>query len=222
MTSVFLLRHPQTTWNAAERYQGRLESPLSETGWTQVHMVAEAFAGQSLDAVYTSPLQRTLHLARELSARTCAPLRVDQRLTEIGQLPWEGLHLTEIERRYRDLYDRWRRRPDTVRFPGGERLTEVRDRGLCVLGELYARYPAGRVAVVTHSVVIQVLAASALCLDLRYIHRIPASNMSVTTLEGARLPGKVVGLNWTGPLFRSAVGALPSASPSSNTRRAAQ
>ena len=221
MTSVYVLRHPQTTWNAAKRYQGRLESPLSETGWSQVRMVAEAFTAQPLDAVYSSPLRRALTLAQELSATTDAPLQLDQRLTEIGQLPWEGLHLTEIERCYPDLYDRWRTCPDTVQFPGGENLNAVRDRSLAVLGEIYARYPEGSVAIVTHSVVIQTLAASALCLDLRYIHRIPVSNMSVTTLEGQNLPGDLVGLNWTGPLFRSAATPPPSASSPSGSRRAA-
>lgn len=222
MTSVYVLRHPQTTWNAAERYQGRLESPLSDTGWIQVREVAEAFAGQSLDAVYSSPLHRALHLAREVSATTHAPLQVDQRLTEIGQLPWEGLHVSEIERRYPDLYARWRRCPDTVQFPGGETLEAVRDRALSVLGEIYARHPDGSVAIVTHSVVIQTLAASALCLDLRYIHRVHVSNMSVTTFKGSQVPGQLEGLNWTGPLFRCATTSHGTAASRSGSRRAAQ
>src|SRR5438270_8091642 len=122
MTAVYVLRHPQTTWNATERYQGRLESPLSSQGKAQSRLVARAFAGEGLDIVYSSPLQRAMYLARELAQAVDAPLETDQRLTEMAQGVWEGLTRTQIEDRFKDIYAAWRDRPDSVQFPHGENL----------------------------------------------------------------------------------------------------
>src|SRR4051794_9332718 len=103
MTSVFILRHPQTTWNVQHRYQGRLEAPLTRTGRADARVVARTFAAQSVEAVYSSPLSRALDLATAIAAAAEAPLRVDGRFTEIALGPWEGLYRSEIEERFPEL-----------------------------------------------------------------------------------------------------------------------
>jgi broad specificity phosphatase PhoE len=205
MTAVYVLRHPVTTWNETERYQGRLQAPLSAQGRQQTQLVSEAFAGQTLEGVYSSPLDRALDLARSIADVTGAPLYVDERLTEIAQCPWEGLHVSEIRLRYPEMYEEWYQRPDRVRFPGGENLLEVRDRALSVLQDLFARHPEGQVVMVTHSVVIQVMVATALSLDLRWIHKVRVSNAGITTLCGGELPAGLLSLNSTEALHGSAV-----------------
>lgn len=207
MTAVFAVRHTQTTWNLAERYQGRLEAPLSREGQSQAKLVARTFSGQSVTAVYSSPLQRALELAREIARLADAPLLIDQRLTEIAMGPWEGLYRHEIEARYPELYNQWYLRPDTVRFPGGEDLTEIRARVQAALADMFVRYASGQVVAVTHSVVIQVMAACALGLELRGIHHIRISNGSVSTLCGARAPGSLLSLNVTEAIYRSPLAA---------------
>jgi probable phosphoglycerate mutase len=205
MTAVYLLRHPETTWNVAQRYQGRLDSMVTGEGKQQAKVVARAFAGSPLDAVYSSPLSRALCLADELVRVTGAPLRTDYRLTEIGQGVWEGLFLHEIRSCYPDLFEQWYVRPDTVVFPGGEGLRDVAQRGLSSLADIFARYPEGNVAVVTHSVVIMALVASALGMHLRQIHRIRVANAGITTLCGTEIPGALLALNVTEPLYGSPV-----------------
>lgn len=205
MTAVYVLRHPQTTWNREERYQGRLESPLSAEGQSQARLAARAFAAGGLAAVYTSPLRRALALAREVAQAADSPLVVDHRLTEIGQTLWEGLPVGLIEQRYPDLYQLWRTRPDLVRFPEGESVHDVRVRAMSALEEIYVAYPGCHVAVVTHSVVVQVLAACALEVDLRYLHRVPAANAAITTLCGSHAPGRLLSLNVCDHLFHSPV-----------------
>jgi phosphoserine phosphatase len=205
MTAVYVLRHPQTTWNAAERYQGRLESPLSSQGKAQSRLIARAFAGEGLDIVYSSPLRRAMYLARELAQAADAPLETDQRLTEMAQGVWEGLTRTQIEDRFGDIYAAWRDRPESVQFPHGENLNEVQARSMSCLNDICLHNASSNVAVVTHAVVVQVLAASALSLDLRNIHRIAVSNASVTTFCGDRPPYHLLGLNVTEPLYSSPV-----------------
>jgi broad specificity phosphatase PhoE len=205
MTAVFVIRHPETTWNAIQRYQGRLDTPLSKRGEEQCRRLVSTFRHSRLDAVYTSPLKRSRHLAESLSKVAGAPLRVDGRLTEMAQGPWEGLTLRHIEARHSELYRQWYSRPDLVSFPGGEDLSAVRARAQSVLADIFAEHSTGHVAVITHSVVIQVLTACALSLDLRYLHSIRATNCSVTTVCGTGAPGALFSLNSTDAVYGSAV-----------------
>ncbi len=205
MTAVLLLRHPQTTWNAAERYQGRLDSPLSDEGRAQIQPVCRLFAFDQFDAVYSSPLTRAFSLATPIAKQTNAPLIVDSRLVEMAQGPWEGLYLAEIQHRYRALYREWYSRPERVCFPGGESVSMVQRRAAAVLQDIFCRYGDGCVAVVTHSVVIQSLACAALSLELRHLHGIRIANCSVTTICGTELPGSLLTLNSTEALYSSPI-----------------
>jgi probable phosphoglycerate mutase len=205
MTAVYILRHPQTTWNVDQRYQGRLESPLSELGIRQADQIAARFEHQPLDAVYSSPLQRARRLAQAIARSVGIGLTIDQRLTEIGQCPWEGLSLAEIERRYPIMYEDWYRHPDTVRFPDGESLVQVQIRSLSALDTILQRHPSGHVVVVTHSVVIQTLVSAALDLPLRNIHRLRVSNCGLTTLCGTSAPGSLLAFNATDGLFATPI-----------------
>jgi broad specificity phosphatase PhoE len=200
MTAVYALRHPETTWNLEQRYQGRLESPLSAYGRRQATAAASLFEPGSLDAVVSSPLCRAHLLATEVADHAAASLLVDHRLTELGQTLWEGIDLSEIKIRYPELHDDWYERPDTVRFPEGESLADVQRRSLSALSDIFTRFPNGHVAVVTHSVVIQVLVAASLALELRHIHRLRIANAGVTTFCGSEIPGMVLNLNAFDPL----------------------
>lgn len=203
MTAVYVLRHPQTAWNAQSRYQGRLEAPLSREGRTQAKLLARAFAADPLDVVVSSPLSRALILGRDVAHAADAPLTIDNRLTELGQAPWEGLFVAQIRERYPDLWRQWHTEPERVHFPRGESLSAVLARAVSVVTDITTRYPYGNVALVTHSNVVQVLAAHALHLDLRHIHGITVENASVTTFcitEGA---WTLLSLNVTSYVYRT-------------------
>jgi broad specificity phosphatase PhoE len=204
MTAVYVLRHPQTTWNVAERYQGRLEAELSAEGERQCRLTVAAFGDTPLDAVYSSPLRRAMDLARGIADITRAPLTVDQRLTEIAMGPWEGLYRAEIRARFPELFEEWYVRPHLVRFPEGEDLAQVRSRSESALSDFFRRHPNQAICVVTHSSVIQMLAATALGLDLRFTHRVHISNAGITTLCGHAVPGALMSLNVTDHVDRSA------------------
>lgn len=195
MTAVFVLRHPETAWNVAQRYQGRLEAPLSDEGIRQQASLLDAFDGIALDAVYTSPLGRARRLAESLAAYARADVRIDPRLTEIDMGPWQGLYRAEIEERFPDLYHQWYVAPESVTFPGGESLRDVRARTLSSFCEVFQHHPDGNVAVVTHSVVIQVLAAESLGLELKHLHRLRVSNGGVSIFCGSEAPGSLLTLN---------------------------
>lgn len=203
MPGIFLVRHPETTWNAASRYQGRLESPLSDHGRLQAKSVSEYFASAGINTIYTSPLLRARELADAIQAQTQAHLCIDQRLSEIAQGPWEGLHVQQIEAGQANLYRQWYMAPDSVRFHPGESLADVQLRALSVVARAAHEKAGERVVLVTHSVVIQTLVCAALELPLSALHNVRVSNGGITVLCGSHTPPSLLSLNALDALYGS-------------------
>ncbi len=53
---LLLVRHGQSEWNAAGRWQGQADPPLTDLGRAQARAAARAIGG--VDAVFASDLQR--------------------------------------------------------------------------------------------------------------------------------------------------------------------
>ena len=69
MLTIYFLRHGQTEWNLVGKYQGTKDVSLSEEGRKQAEAAAGWFDDISVDAIYTSPLQRAYVTAEMLSER---------------------------------------------------------------------------------------------------------------------------------------------------------
>jgi broad specificity phosphatase PhoE len=78
-------------------------------------------------------------------------------------------------------------------------------RAAAAVKDIFDAFPGGTVAIVSHSVVVQVVAAMSLHLDLRFLHSIKISNASITTICGNDFPGTLLSLNGTEVLYGSPV-----------------
>lgn len=99
--TIFLVRHGETEWNRARRYQGWSDSPLTATGTAQAAAIGRRLAAlpDAGDAsIVASPLGRARHTAEiiaECLGRREPPI-LDERLREISLGDWDGLHRREI------------------------------------------------------------------------------------------------------------------------------
>ena len=134
MTTLLLVRHGETDWNADGRLQGQTDRPLSDFGRRQARELAEELAGEELDAVYASDLSRARETAEIVGERLGLPVALDPDLREKDWGTWEGL--SSVER-------------DRVDFVG-ESTEEHAERMLRALRRIADRHPGGRVLVVTH------------------------------------------------------------------------
>lgn len=147
---LILWRHGRTGWNAAGRFQGRLDPPLDEVGRRQAvaaapHLVASA-ALDGDTVVASSDLERAADTAAALTGLLGVQLLLEPRLREHGMGSWEGLTRDEVADRYPDQYADWLAgRP--VRGRGGEEPEEVAERALAAVAALP---PAPVAVVVTH------------------------------------------------------------------------
>jgi broad specificity phosphatase PhoE len=191
-TRILLIRHGQTAWNAPsraetgireERFRGRTDLPLDNTGHAQARAVAGRLERESIAALYTSPLLRARQTLEPLAERLGLAVQPHDDLLDINYGQFQGLTHIEAATAYPDLYQEWCTAPSRVRFPGGERLADVQTRLLSLLGELASHHPSQTVALVGHQMVNKVLACTVLGLGLDQIGRIQQDPAGIDVLQ---------------------------------------
>jgi len=170
---VIVLRHGETTHNAAGIWQGQLDSPLSELGLRQADAVGRALAALSPDRIVTSDLTRARVTAESVGRATGIPVEVDQRFREIHAGAWQGLSAQEVALRWPQERAAVDRGEDLPRGGDGESMADVLARVGEALDELLADLPAGGCVVVsTHGAASRAVAAWVLDLELPVVWRV--------------------------------------------------
>jgi len=126
--TVTLVRHGQTVSSARLAYSGRSDIPLTDLGREQARQAARRLAGAGIDAVVSSPLIRARDTAQAIAEATGAPLRIDERLTEVDYGPFEGLDRAGARQRIGAPFDAWRADPFDSPVPGMEPLADALQR----------------------------------------------------------------------------------------------
>ena len=156
-TRIIAIRHGETDWNVATRIQGQLDIALNDAGRRQARRLADALAGEGLDAVYSSDLARARETAQAVAGKSGLELSTDSGLRERGFGVFEGLTFAEIEQRYPDDARRWRQRDAHFGPGGGETLSAFFDRVVASVAALAARHRGQHIAVVAHGGVLDAL-----------------------------------------------------------------
>ncbi|MGC2244832.1 MAG: histidine phosphatase family protein, partial [Candidatus Aquilonibacter sp.] len=87
MELVFV-RHGETAWNAARRFQGQSQVPLSERGRAQAAELALALRNESFSHAYSSDLTRAMETARTIVGARVLDIASDARLREFDFGQW--------------------------------------------------------------------------------------------------------------------------------------
>jgi broad specificity phosphatase PhoE len=153
MTQVILVRHGQTEWNRIERFRGRADVPLNETGIAQAEATGSRLARQSKPvAVYSSPLSRAVVTAGKIAAPHGLAVKPRPGLIDIDYGQWQGLTPQAVAERWPKELDAWYNAPQAVRIPSGETLQVVRERGMAAVRELVGEHPGETIVLVGHTV----------------------------------------------------------------------
>lgn len=166
-TRIVAIRHGETAWNVDTRIQGQLDIPLNEQGRRQARRLAGAVAHDGLTAVYASDLARAHETAAAVAGALGLPVHSDRGLRERAFGVFQGLTFAEIEQRWPEQAQRWRRRDPDFGPEGGERLADFYARCVASAAAIAARHPGETIALVAHGGVMDCLyrAASRIALD---------------------------------------------------------
>jgi len=182
--NLLLIRHGQTDWNIARRFQGHSNVPLNEFGRKQAAALADRLSAQQVDALYSSDLERAIETAKMIVHLSgCKPdLHSDLRLREINFGDWEGLSYNEIKEKYPEALlvrenDVYKNAP-----PNGETLEQLTMRVQSMLDELYLKHKDQTVIIVAHGGVLQILLCCALKLNPTMYWQFHLSTASISEI----------------------------------------
>jgi probable phosphoglycerate mutase len=144
---IVLLRHGQTTWNAADRLQGQTDTELDETGHEQARAVAPVIAALTPAAIWTSDLVRAARTAEYVGDAAGVRPTYDVRLREFHLGERQGLTHAEFAEADPDGFARFRA-GDWADIEGVEHPKSVAERYGAALAELAGSLGPGETGVV--------------------------------------------------------------------------
>lgn len=198
MTLLLLIRHGANDW-----VHGRLAGwtpgvHLNDDGRSQAAATAARLATLPIDAIYTSPLDRTVETAQAIAGPRGMPLRLVEGLGEVKYGEWQGAELKELYKH--ELWPGVQFYPSGTRFPGGETLGEAQMRMVATLDGLRAQHPKGIFAVVSHADIIKLALAYYVGMHMDLFQRLEISPCSVSAIFFTPMGPRLLAYNDTGSL----------------------
>ncbi|MES2323944.1 MAG: histidine phosphatase family protein [Pseudomonadota bacterium] len=182
-TRIVLIRHGETAWNAERRLQGHIDIALNGEGVRQADALSRALAGEQVDAVISSDLQRAHQTAQAVARPHGMQVSTDPLLRERCFGGFEGLLYADIEARFPREFKAWQARDvDSVMPPGlrvGETFRQFYDRCVAAIAFHAARHPGQVLALVAHGGVLECAYRAALGLSLETPRDFPVMNASI-------------------------------------------
>ncbi len=158
MTRFILIRHGQTEWNRVERFRGRADVPLNETGLRQANATAARVAAKwNPAAIYSSPLQRAKKTAELIARPFELTVEVHPGLIDIDYGDWQGLTPDEVRQRWPEILHAWYKFPHLANIPNGESLADLRRRAMKAIEQLAAQHSGKTILLVAHTVINRII-----------------------------------------------------------------
>ncbi|NWG19644.1 MAG: MSMEG_4193 family putative phosphomutase [Chloroflexi bacterium] len=198
MTTLLLVRHGANDW-VHGRLAGRIPGVhLNDEGRRQAANVAARLADLPIEAVYASPLDRTVETAQAIAGPRGLPLRLVEALQEVDYGEWQGAELKELYKH--ELWPGVQHYPSGTRFPNGETLGETQIRIVTALDALRVRHPKGLIVVVSHADAIRLAIAYYVGIHVDLFQRLEVATCSVTAIGFTRMGPRLLAYNDTGSL----------------------
>lgn len=195
-TTLLLIRHGQTSWNALGKIQGSTNIDLEDEGRNQAALLAERLNGQ-FSAIYTSPLRRARETASILASSTSLVPIDTEGLSEINFGLWEGLTFKEVATQYPTAFAVWK--SDEIEAPlcGGD--GSIKNCSLhakeCLLN-LVKKHPGETIVAVSHGGLIKSALIGLFDLKMTMYHQLALGNTCITTIKfNSDLSPILVGFN---------------------------
>ena len=156
--NFYLFRHGECPFNVSGHIQGqRFDGRLTPRGCTQAEEVGRRLSGKKIEIIVSSPMRRAIETAKLANRYLHVPIFIDRRLTEVNLGIAEGLHISVAEKRFKNIYQKWRK-PDisdtSTRCEQGETKAEVRRRVFAALNYYAVATPYHNIAVSGHGIML--------------------------------------------------------------------
>lgn len=159
--NLFLIRHGETDWNRAKRFQGRTDIPLNDEGRAQAIALSPRMVELKIDLVISSSLSRAHETALIAIQDIKLSIQKDDRLQETNIGEAEGLTLDEISEKFGVGHiERWRsyeERDLDFRYPNGESKRQMMARVRDAVLDIAQNNSHQNIALFAHGMVMRAL-----------------------------------------------------------------
>ena len=192
---LILVRHGETSWNRAGRFQGHGQVGLNDLGYRQARRAARALRSVKPTALYSSPLPRALMTAEEISRELSLPVVHLDGMKEIGLGELEGITSKTMRAQYAQLYAAWRDDPSSVTFPGGESLQQLQALSWSAFKHIEKTHPDDIIVAVSHGFAIGTILCRFMGLPLSQFHALSVDLGSMSIIQTNSRSRRVVAIN---------------------------
>ena len=156
-TRFGLIRHAETQWNRSKRIQGQSDSPLTDSGKSEVRAWARQLKALTWDRILASDAGRALKTAEIINAQLNIELTTDKGLREQNWGSWTSKTWNQVKTEASQLMGDYERKGWNFCPPEGESRKDVLNRGYEALTAAAKKWPAETILVVTHEGIIRCL-----------------------------------------------------------------
>lgn len=182
---LYLVRHGATDATDGGKICGHLDLDLTPEGVLQTEDVADALCGINADAIFCSPLKRTMQtadvLAKTLDIETYFK---HSGLIEKKEGEWEGQTYWQIRDAQPKLWEKWSKDPIGFEPPGGESVKDFVARvGRALSDIIKNHYKGNKIVLVTHAGVIKSIMMHSLNIPTENFFRIDIPPASISRVD---------------------------------------
>ncbi len=158
---VLAIRHGQTQWNTIGRYQGSMNSPLTDEGELQARQLAAGlvarFTNEKPSALYSSDLGRAMQTAEPISRALGLSITKESRLQEKRLGIFEGFTEAQFRAKYPDEAKRYFEFDPDFAPEGAESQQQFFDRAISTIKFLADQHIDQTIVCVAHGGVMAML-----------------------------------------------------------------
>ena len=154
MTTIYLMRHGESTSNVTHIASGKLNVALTLNGMDQAKKAAAYLADKNIQRIYVSDLVRTHMTAQPTAELLGLEMETELGISEINLGHWEGLLVKDIEVLFPEEMKAWIEKVEDARRKGGETLNEVKLRMKNAMTKIAEDNPSKTILVTSHAIAI--------------------------------------------------------------------
>ena len=183
MTTIYLIRHAEAEGNLYRRIHGWYDALTTTRGWLQIQALERRFTDIPIDAVWSSPLFRTMATARAIYRPRGLELHTHPGLRELHFGRWEDRTFGDTRYNCPQEMALFGRTDPTWQAPGGETFQMAAARFDAALRSIADHSPNQTIAVFSHGSVIRQFLALVQNIPAEHWSELPfCDNTAVTCL----------------------------------------
>jgi probable phosphoglycerate mutase len=196
-TTVLLIRHGENEWTESQKLAGRTPGVyLNEYGRQQAEALGKRLAEAKLNAIYASPLERTMETAQAIAQHhQQLEVKAYPGLLEVDYGEWTGEPIKKLAKT--KAWPVIQSYPTGAGFPGGETMFEMQARCVQEINRLVTCHPGETLAVVGHADLIKAAVAHYLGTHFDLFQRLVISTASITAISFSPFGPRVLMVNDT-------------------------